>query len=301
MLGKPKNKPVVPIVSSKPKNKLKKKTSENAEVGEGLILQQQGGLQNAIVNIEEQLVVYAINKINRKTKIINAVEDYGTLFDEESNLIPNSEKSVLTNELLLVLTSFYGVILTLQGNNAMNDRIGELAMTGTFTLNSDVKRYIKSIAKKVSESHIDTISKDIYETARKAAIEGLSQEQIIGELKGRYSDMIETRAKVVARTETNRAFTRAQFEADKQFIDQNDLEGKVFKKWTTRSGNPCEFCEALEKEGLIPFNDAFRKLGSSVSIGKGKDKHILDIGFEDLEAGNAHPNCSCTYELIIKS
>ena len=300
-LGKPKNKPVNPVVPpTEPQNSVKKKIKNKTEVDHTLIQQEQGGLQNAIVNVEGQLVSYVIDKINKKNKVINSIEDYGTLFEEESKLIPESEQKSLKNELLLILTSFYGVIFMLEGSHAMNDRIAELAMTGDFTLDRDIKKYIKEVAKKVSESHIDTVSKEIYDTARKAALKGLSQDQIISELKGQYSNIIETRAKLVARTETNRAFTRAQFEADRQFIDQNELEGKVFKKWTTRSGNPCEFCSALEKEGLIPFGDNFRDLGDTMTVGKGKDKKTLDIGFEALEAGNAHPNCSCTYELVIK-
>ena len=138
---------------------------------------------------------------------------------------------------------------------------------------------------------------DLYKIAYEAAQKGMSQIEIINEIKNKYSyDISETRAKTVARTETNRAFTRAQYEADKQFVEQNGLEGKVFKQWHTRSDNPCEFCQALEDEGLVPFEDTFRDIGQSITV----DGKSLDVNFESLEAGNAHPNCSCDYELVIK-
>lgn len=266
------------------------------QVSKGLVQQQQGGLQNAVVNIDEQVATYMINRISKRKVSNQMEEEWGDFFDAEDNLITKSEKNGLKAEMVLVLTAFYGVIFNLQGSKVMRDRVGEFALKGDFKLDKEARNYIKEISKKVSDSHIDTISKDLYETARKAALEGLSQEQIVGVVKRKYTDIAEERAKLVARTETNRAFTMAQFEADRQFVDQNNLEGRVFKQWRTRSSNPCEFCQALEKEGPVPFSKNFRDLGGSVDVGKSH----LAIDFVSLQAGNAHPNCSCDYELIIE-
>ena len=133
-------------------------------------------------------------------------------------------------------------------------------------------------------------------TAREAALSGKSQADIIKEVLNKYDKTItETRAKTIARTETNRAFTRAQYEADRQFINQNNLSGRAFKRWQTRSSKPCQFCVSLEKQGLIPFTDSFKDLGDEIEV----DGKTLKVGFEALQAGNAHPNCACIYELII--
>lgn len=266
------------------------------QVSKGLVQQQQGGLQNAVVNIQEQLASYIINKISKR-KVDNQMdEEWGDLFSEESNLVSKAEKNGLKSEMVLVLTAFYGVILNLQGSKVMRDRTGEFALPGAFKLDKQSRDFIKDMSKKVANSHIDTISKELYETARKAALEGLSQDQVIGRIKSKYTDIAEERAKLVARTETNRAFTMAQYEADRQFVDQNKLGKRTYKQWRTRSSNPCQFCSALESEGPIPFNRNFRDVGGSVRVGKS----VLHIDFASLEAGNAHPNCSCDYELIIK-
>lgn len=256
-----------------------------------LLKSQQSALQNSVTNIEEQIVASAIGKIQNKAN---------NQFEDEKEIITKSEKNESINELVAVLAAFYGIVISLKGKEVMRDRMGQFALTGNFTLGKEVKKYIKATSVKVAESHIETIVDDILLTARKAALEGLSQQEIISRIKQKYAgQIVEGRAKVIARTETNRAFTRAQFEADAQFIDQNELGGKAYKRWRTRSDNPCAYCQALEKEPAIPFDNAFRDLGDEITVGKGKDKKTLKVGFESLEAGNAHPNCSCEYELVI--
>lgn len=261
--------------------------AQNTSESQHLIKTQEGALKNAIVNIDEQILMAAINRI-QKTK---------NEFEEEADVISKAEKKKSYNELLVTLSAFYAVVFALKGPEVIRDRMGTFALAAKFSINSDIKKYIKEISDKVSESHINTIAGDILQTARDAALEGKSQDQIIATLKDQYSQqMVEGRAKVIARTETNRAFTRAQYEADQQFVDQNDLTGRAYKQWVTRSANPCDYCESLASEPPIPLDDSFRSLGQEIKVG---DKS-LDVSFESLDAGNAHPNCSCEYELIIQ-
>lgn len=286
MLGMPMNQPEP--VAEPIAQKLNEFTEDERT---GIVSQQQGALQNAVVNIQEQIVVSAMKRVAKFFK--NDIQ--------ESDLIPKREKKETTNELIAVLTGFYGIMFNVIGQKTMRDRIGKYAMLGKFSIDKGANSFIKRIAKKTAQSHIETISNDIYQTARQAALNGKSVPEIESLLKETYNkNLVEQRAKVIARTETNRAFTMAQYDADRQFIDQNNLHGKVFKQWHTRSSNPCEFCLALEAEGEIPFADNFRDLGEEIVVGKGKDRKILAVDFETLKAGNAHPNCACEYELIIK-
>lgn len=260
----------------------------------GLIQQQQGSLKNAVVNIETELVADFIAGIRKLTaKTVNAI-------DSETNpddFVSKKDQKEKTNDLAVILLGFYGVIMNWKASEVMRLRTTKYALDGVFNLNSDVKKYIKELSKNVATEHIKTVMDDLYKIAYDAAKKGMSQVEIINEIKNKYSyDISETRAKTVARTETNRAFTRAQYEADKQFVEQNDLQGRVFKQWHTRSDNPCEFCQALEDEGLVPFEDSFRDIGQSIKVGK----KSLEVNFETVESGNLHPNCSCDYELVIK-
>lgn len=264
---------------------------------EGIIQQQEGALRNAILNIENQLVMSALGRISKyEKKRKNQVE-----LEDELDLITKTDKKRNINELAMVLATFYGIIFSLRGKEWMDDRKGEFALDGEFSF-TKAKERINSLAEKVADSHVNTISEDIFKIARESALAGKSVIEIENDLKNRFAKEIsEVRAKTISRTETNRAFTLAQYEADLQFTEQNNLEGRVFKKWRTRSANPCEFCRALANEPAIPIEKNFRSLGDKIVVGEGKNKKELLVDFVDLEAGNAHPNCSCEYELIIEN
>lgn len=277
-------------------NSLKKKDhshTHNAltEDQKTIVDRQQFYLKNAVINVDEQLVVEVIKKIEKKENSYEVISD----------LIGARDKNAITNQLEGVLQTFYGTTMASEGIEAMRRRTAEMLLNGTFSFDNMTKQYIKEISLKVSDSHVDTILSDLLVTTREAALEGLGQKEIVSKIKQKYTDTItKTRATAVARTETNRSFTRAQFEADRQLIEQNALEGKAYKRWRTRSDNPCPFCLSLEAEGEVPFTATFRELGTDIVVGEGKDKKTLPVNFESLEAGNAHTNCSCDYELIIR-
>jgi hypothetical protein len=250
------------------------------EQTQGQVNRQEGSLKNAIVNIEEQLVVAAMNKV---PKVMNK-------FDSKSDIVTKEERQEAVDEMTLVLTAFYGIMLNLRGKEVMRKRVGEYALKGNFKLDRTAKEYIAGIAEKVTDSHINTVLDEILTTARDASLQGLTVPEIQSAIKTTYNEtIVTTRAKTVARTETNRAFTRAQYEADRQFIEQNDLTGRAYKKWVTRSGHPCSECLALEAAGEIPFDLPFVDLNGENSAEQ----------FETVEAGNLHPNCACEYLLII--
>ncbi len=157
-LGEPTNKPVVveqPKINPKDAQANALKTTQ-----EGIVAQQQGALQNAIVNIEGRTTASIINKLRKKYSktSVNAIENPEEL--TESDLISKYEKKDLANELALVIAMFYGIIFTIQGEKAMKDRAKEYGLPGDFSLNADTKKYLKEVAEKASKGHIDTISKD---------------------------------------------------------------------------------------------------------------------------------------------
>lgn len=287
-LGKPTNEPLIEKIMGSEGGREENEEALNRFDDDTTIQYQQNSLQNSIVNIEQQILMSAIKRLNKAVK---------NEFNEDWEVVSKSEKNESIKELALLLGGFYGIVMAFKGGEVMRDRVGKYAMPGIFTLDKNIRKYIKQIAGDVAESHINTIADDIYKTAREAALQGNSLIEIESKLRTAFSQEIsQNRAKTVARTETNRAFTRSQYEADKQFIQQNGLEGKAYKRWITRSLNPCPYCQSLEKQGLIPFDNAFKNLGDVIKV----DGKELQVNFEELQAGNAHPNCSCIYELVLK-
>lgn len=302
-LGKPTNEPkpklVMPgiggdvLLPPKPKKKSQQALLQHFknEISRSIIEDQESLLQNAVVNIEGSLAAAAVNRIPQKVK--NAIE-------EESDVVTKEDKKQAVNELLLVLTAFYGVIAAIQGREVLKDREEKYGLGANWTLDKIAKEVIKKTAQAVAESHVDTVSEDLYKTAREAALKGKGQQEIISELKTKYShDITENRAKAVARSETNRAFTMAQYDADRMFISQNGLESRAFKRYNTRSANPCPFCLQLQSQGLIPFGEAFVKKGDTVTATIDGVKKTFNVNFQNVYAGNLHTNCSCDYELVI--
>jgi hypothetical protein len=262
-----------------------------------LIAGQQSTLQNAITNIEASMTAYAINRIGKKIK--NAVAE--DVITEENDVITKTEKERSEREIVAVLMSFYAVVFALRANQVAQERQNEYGVPTTFDMTNEIRDMLHKLSKDVAHSHVSTVSNDIYNSARESALKGYGQQQIISELNKKFAQQIsEVRARTIARTETNRAFTLAQFEADTQFVQQNGLVDRAYKKWTTRSSNPCPYCQSLASEDAIPFFENFRDIGGTVTVGKGKSAKSMKVSFMDLEAGNAHPNCQCYYQLIIR-
>lgn len=305
-------------------NKAARVTNAFDEEAQGLISVQQASLENKIANIESRVVSSVINKI---TKATNA-------FDNESDVMTQAERRKQERELEEALQMFYLAVIPIFATMSINKRTKEFGLIGTFNMNPALNKEIRQLAKKVSSSHIDTILNDIrlsaktaydeavqaqlsameasgrkvtdadLKLARKKALEGNGQAQITSALKQEYADMVDTRAKAVARTEASRAFNQSQFQADRQFIEQNELQNRAYKQWTTFSGNPCPTCQELASRPPIPFERNFADLGDTISSTYEKDGktrvYSTSINFTPLEAGNAHVNCGCRYMLIIK-
>lgn len=288
-------------------------------------------LKAAVVSVQQRLVAEVLNKVERNA------------YEANEDIVPPKEQQNAINELALVIASYYLTVMPLFAAAVMARRLKELALIGVFNMDSGVRQYIKRTSDKAAESHISTILGDIritaqreYDTfvdeyidrvsteageeagkartrdeilqeARERANSGEGRRQIANAIRKKYADEISKyRAENIARTEASRARNRAQFEADRQFIQQNGLEARAFKKWITRSGNPCPICRYFASLPPRPFGEPFAKLGETISVPFDKDidgregVQIIKVTYETLECGNAHPLCDCSEQLIIE-
>jgi hypothetical protein len=253
---------------------------------------QEGALRNAVINIEERLVMAVMNKVT------NA-------YDSQNDIINSDDRQKEEDELVQALAAFYLAVVPILASSVMTRRLAEFNLPGAYSLDAATKDYIAATAKHGAESHVSTVLDDLLKTVREQALEGKTQTEIISALRKEYVHITTERANVIARTETNRAFTRAQYDADRQFLQQNDLTAKAYKKWVTRNSDPCPFCLAKAAEPAIPFEQAFGDLGdvwtATVTNEDGTTTvKKLPINYETIQSGNAHPNCACVYQLVIE-
>lgn len=312
---KPGTKAVPP---KKPANNAAMPPSDNATVQK-----QQEGLRHAVVAIQSRLVEAVISKVSRNQ------------FEEAGDVVDETDRAAAEADLELALATMYRILLPLAAATTMSERIKEFDMLGTFRIDGPVNDYIKVTATRAAMGHVDTVLEDILKTvqeteerlvqdevkkiepkpgqtpesilkeARRLALEGNGREQIAKAIRETYADKVsQVRATTIARTETNRVYNRSQFEADRQFLEQNDLTDKAYKKWRTRSDNPCSYCIEMSKRPPIPFPDAFAKVGDTLKATFTKDDggtslRQMQVGFEDCMAGEIHPNGQCDYVLVI--
>lgn len=296
-IGEPTEEPEPVVIPAQPSevesdNHIKAVHNLFDEEEQGIITQQQGALENAVKNVEEQATLAVLAKVTKNK------------FESLEEIISKARKSSLVSELKVALEAFYAIILPVYGRRNIDRRAKEFTLQAVFQMNTEVKRYIKNIAEKSALSHIDTILDDLLKSVREASIAGASQPELVSAIKKSYTEISQNRAKAIARTETNRAFTQSQFQADKQFLKQNKLEGRSYKKWITRSDNPCPLCQEMASRPPVPFKQDFLDFGSELTVtyeSDGKTRvQKQRIDYEPLEAGNLHTNCSCTYQLLIE-
>ena len=306
---------------------------------QGLVATQQGYLQNTIVNIEERLTSAVINKVSKnefesQTDILSQQEQND--FEDELEMalaafyaiiIPLYASNVLgrrsvefglTGEFKLnnavkeQINSMANKAAASHINTVLNDLLKTIKATYDKRVQTELRGLLEAKAAKLPASEAEEFLKkpvnkasDIYKLAQRKALEGSGQQEIISAIKQEYKDISTNRAKAIARSETNRAFAQSQYQADAQFIQQNNLQGRAYKKWITRSGNPCALCAAKAAEGPIPFNQAFANLGDELTATyeeDGKTKVLKQkITYETVQSGSLHTNCACIYQLIIEA
>lgn len=263
---------------------------------EAVIRGHESSLANQVQNIEGQILQAVLPKLTDKFK--------NQLRSEEGQAISKEDEKRIERDLALALAAFGSALVTVFAGQTMNKRFAEFALPGQFTMSKEVNAVIDKRAKKTAKSHVETFVKDIFKAAREAGQEGLSRDGIVSRLTGMFPETSKKNATRIARTESYKTVNLAQYEADKQFLAQNDLETRAYKQWVVHSSHPCSYCIEMSKREPVPFADDFLGVGDSVKAQFEKDGSTVTreyvASFESIESGTLHPNCSCSYELIIR-
>lgn len=133
----------------------------------------------------------------------------------------------------------------------------------------------------------DQFNSDTLDALTATLTEGVQAGESLGKLTNRVSDVYDGakgyRAERIARTETQSASGDATIAAYKQ------TGYVVSKKWFANPG-ACEFCEALDGQ-TVGLDEAFVDKGDTIT---GTDGGTYEVSYDDVEAADAHPNCTCT-------
>jgi hypothetical protein len=108
-----------------------------------------------------------------------------------------------------------------------------------------------------------------------------------------YDEVGQTRALVIARSESARAFTRGQEQAWK------DTDVVAGKRWLL-APDACAFCAQFYAEygnRVVPIGEPFAPIGTSISA----DGQTMVLDYEDIETPPLHPNCRCDMVAVMTS
>ncbi len=144
----------------------------------------------------------------------------------------------------------------------------------------------------------------IYKYARDQILSGETRQSVIKNLQENFSAVSKRRANVIAGNESNRVFNVSQFEADEQFLAQNKLTDKAYKRLVSNTGTPEALCKSIIEathKNPIPFKQDFVAFGKTYTFKdeRGKSKKFK-ASYEHLKSGTIHVGCKCRYELLIK-
>lgn len=225
------------------------------------------------------------NKLSEAEILQEAVERAeDNLFDEYLKDNPDASRHI--QELSLAFTVYYTALFPTYAAERARQTAKELDRpVRRVELTDRVRQSIQNFSFREAESHINTILMDL----ENAKASGKPLEQAFEEIKSR-------RAPAIAENAAARVLSFSRYEADLQVLAHEGLLDKAYKELHSLTGEPCEFCKALIAKGPIPFVDNFVDKGTTISV----DGKSMDFDYEDISAGNVHPNCNCAYRLVIE-
>ena len=168
-----------------------------------------------------------------------------------------------------------------------------------------VKERFEELAALNSKDYVQAVlgDQEIYAYAREQILSGVTKDQVMRSLQDKFSTVGKRRANVIASNEANRVFTMSQFDADQQFLAQNDLTSKAYKRLVSNTGHPEPICKAIieaTRVKPIPFNSDFLPFGKTFTVKDSGKTYKFKPTYEKLKSGHIHVNCHCRYELLIK-
>jgi hypothetical protein len=176
----------------------------------------------------------------------------------------------------------------------IEDDIPVVAMT------EELKQIINDFASREATSHVNTLKTDLENALAIIKMQTSDPAEIKRLFAEAYSSISARRSIAIASNAAARIFNISQYEADLQFLTRHDLIDQAYKVLFSLTGHPCAFCETLIAEtnaNPIPFTQDFASIGDTI---QGGDKEYA-ITYENIIAGNVHPNCHCAYRLVIKN
>ena len=187
-------------------------------------------------------------------------------------------------------------VMTAGGSQGMRMIRSELRRAGRtdnfvafeFT-NEDVQKWVQQSTTRLADSVAGTTEVRCRDLLGRGLEEGKTIDELASDIEEQGFDS--KRARVIARTESARAYVQGQVESWRQ------SELVAGKKWLVAPG-ACEFCTAIGQDDQTKgIDDAFYKVGDRVP---GTEGGTYVVDFENIVGPPLHPNCTCDIISVLK-
>lgn len=171
-------------------------------------------------------------------------------------------------------------------NRGAVEALESMKLTDIRPLQSDAARqYVEQYNFRLVRDVTDTMKTQLQTEISRGIEAGETRAEIQERLLERVDNMSQTRARVIANTETPRAYQHGA-------VKQSEEVGITGKKWNL-SGNPCGLCEGANNAlagKTVPIGEPFFAAGDSIA---GTDGQTYVMGMNVMVAAEIHPQCRC--------
>ena len=240
-------------------------------------------LQQSASEAEERMYLWYLNEI------------------AAGNQNPHVDVDEFINGLALPFAVYFTVMFPIYSQYRLQQTAEQLGISNELpivAMTQEIKATIDQFAKKEATSHINTIKTDIENAITIIRTKTSNPEEFNTLFAQAFADIQKRRAIAIANNAAARIFNISQYEADLQFLTRAGLVENAYKVLFSLTGDPCSICQHVINQTNakpIPFTDAFVNMGEEIEAGGIKMK----FNFENIIAGNVHPNCNCAYKLIV--
>lgn len=216
--------------------------------------------------------------------------------------IPEDKLQQFINSLTLPFAVWFTVMFPIYASHRIQATADQLDIHDELpivAMTQEVKQLISEFAKREAQSHMNTIKTDIENALANVRAKTSDPSEIKAQFEQAFKDIVARRAQTIANNAAARIFNISQYEADLQFLTRAGKLTQAYKVLYSLTGTPCPICSSLiaaTNADPIPFASAFVNLGETIE----SEGIKMSFDYENIIAGNVHPNCHCAYRLIIK-
>ena len=199
--------------------------------------------------------------------------------------------------LTLPFAVYFTVMFPIYASNRVQQTANQLGLSNELpiiAMTSEIKQQINDFARKEATSHVNTIKTDIENALAIIRAQTDNREEQYALFQEAFEKIQKRRSLTLANSAAGRIFNFSQYEADLQFLTRAGKVKNAYKILFSMSGDPCPVCAHIIREtnaSPIPFTQAFASMGQTIEG--------MTFNYEQIIAGNVHPNCHCAYKLII--